>query len=318
MTAYIVRRLLLGLIVLIMVTILVFLLMHLLPGDPILLYLGESEMGSLTEGQLDNLRHQYGLDKPLVVQYLDWINGVVHGNFGNSIFYQEEVAPLIAQRLPITFNLGVFAFIIGAFFGIFFGVICALRRGKWLDNVVTVLANTGITVPTFWVGILLIYVLSLKLSLLPSYGYTSPFDDFWLNIKQLIMPVFCLSLFSIAALTRQTRSSMLEVVRQDYIRTAWAKGLREREIVVRHMLKNALIPIITSMGMHVSMIFGGSVLIETVFNIPGMGRLMADAAFGHDYQVVQAGVFIIAIVIVMSNIIVDISYGWLDPRIRYS
>ncbi len=318
MTAYIVRRLLMGLIVLIMVTILVFLIMRLLPGDPLLLYIGQNDMGNFTPEQIAELRHQFGLDKPLIMQYTDWVGGLTHGNFGTSIFYKEDVGLLIAERMPITIHLGAIALIFSGFFGILFGVICALRRGKWLDTLFTVLANIGITVPAFWVGILLIYILSLKMNLLPTYGYTSPFEDFWMSTKQLIMPVFCLSLFSIASLTRQTRSSMLEVIRQDYIRTAWSKGLRERIIVIRHTIKNALIPVITVMGMQVGFVFGGAVLIETVFNIPGMGRLMRDAVFGHDYQVVQAGVFIIAIVVVLTNIIVDISYGWFDPRIRYN
>jgi peptide/nickel transport system permease protein len=228
------------------------------------------------------------------------------------------VGRLISERLPVTIHLGALALMISAITGIFFGVICALRRGKWIDSVITIMANIGITVPSFWIGILLIYVLSLQLNWLPTYGYTSPFDDFWLGTRQLIMPVFCLSLFSIASLTRQTRSSMLEVVRQDYIRTAWAKGLKERRIVIKHTVKNALIPVITTLGMQVGLVFGGAVLIETVFNIPGMGRLMKDAVFGHDYQVVQAGVLIIAIVVVITNILVDISYGWFDPRIRYN
>jgi peptide/nickel transport system permease protein len=181
-----------------------------------------------------------------------------------------------------------------------------------------VVANVGITVPAFWVGILLIYLFSLKFGLLPTGGFVSPLDDLGDSVRKTIMPVWCLALFSIASLTRQTRSSMLEVVSQDYIRTAWAKGLRERAIIVRHTIKNAMIPVVTILGLQVSLLFGGSVLVEYVFNIPGMGRLMADAVFSHDYQVVQAGVLIIALVVVLSNLLVDISYGWFDPRIRYN
>jgi len=236
---------------------------------------------------------------------------------GRSIARQQSVSSLIVQCLPITINVGVYSIIISCIFGITFGVICAIKRGKWADNLFTVIANMGITLPAFWVGILLIYFLSIKLDLLPTYGYTSPFDDFWLNLKMLIMPEFCLSMFGIAGLTRQTRSSMLEVTRQDYIRTAWSKGLRERVIVIRHMIKNGLIPVITTMGMQVSFMFGGSVLVESVFNIPGMGRMMASAAMAMDYQVVQGGTLIIAMVIVLTNIMVDIAYGWIDPRIRY-
>lgn len=318
MVTYIIRRLLIGVLVLLLVTILVFMVMRLLPGDPLLLFVSQSNMSTFTPEQMAELRHQYGLDKSLPLQYIDWIGGVLQGDLGESIFYRQDVGYLVSKRLPITIYLGVWSFAISAFFGISFGVICALRRGKWLDTVVTLLANIGITVPAFWVGILLIYLFSLKLGLLPTSGYTSPFDDFWLSARKVIMPVFCLSLFSIASLTRQTRASMLEVVKQDYVRTAWAKGLREMVIVTRHIIKNAMIPVITILGLQVSLIFGGSVLIETVFNIPGMGRLMTEAVFGHDYQIVQGGVLLIAMIIVLTNIFVDISYGWFDPRIRYN
>ena len=318
MTNYIIHRLLMGLIVMILVSLLIFSVMHLLPGDPLLLYVGENEIGSLTPELLKSLQHDYGLDRPMVVQYIDWVGEVLHGNLGTSILYGGSVKKLIAERLPITFHLGSLAFIFGSIVGIFFGVICALRRGKWIDTVFTIVANTGITLPSFWVGILLIYFFSLKLGWLPTFGYTSPFTDFWLSTKQLIMPVFCLSVFLIASLTRQTRSSMLEVIQQDYIRTAWAKGLRERVVIIRHTIKNGLIPVVTTMGMHVSLMVGGTVLLETVFSIPGMGQLMRDSVFSRDYQVVQGGILIISMVIVVINIIVDVSYGWFDPRIRYS
>jgi peptide/nickel transport system permease protein len=320
LTAYITRRLILGVIVLFLVTILVFLVMRLLPGDPLTLFISQSQMssGQLTKEQLEELRHEYGLDKSLTMQYLDWIGGVFRGNLGKSIFYTTEVGTLIKERMPITLYLGALAFIFSGLLGIFFGVICAVRRGTWIDNLVTVLANVGITIPSFWFGILLIYLFSLILHWLPTGGFVSPFSDPGESIRKVIMPVFCLALFPIASLTRQTRSSVLEIVKQDFIRTAWSKGLREQVIIFRHTIKNALIPVITILGVQVSMIFGGAVLIETVFNIPGMGRLMTQSVFQHDYQVVQAGVLIIAVVVVLSNLIVDISYGWFDPRIRYS
>jgi peptide/nickel transport system permease protein len=318
MTTYIIRRLILGVIILIIVTFLIFLIMRLLPGDPLLLYVSQNDMGSANAQQLAVLRHEFGLDQPMAIQYFSWIGGILHGDFGKSIFFHQDVGFLIAKSLPITIHLGILSMIVSSLLGIIFGVISALRRGKWLDSVVTLLANVGITIPSFWLGILLMYFFSLRLGWLPPWGYTSPFDDFWLSTKQIIMPVFCLAIFPIASLTRQTRSSMLEVTRQDYIRTAWSKGLGERIIVIRHTIKNALIPVITLLGMQVGIIFGGTVIIETVFNIPGMGRLMADAVFGHDYQIVQSGVFIVAVVVVLANIAVDISYGWFDPRIRYN
>jgi peptide/nickel transport system permease protein len=192
-----------------------------------------------------------------------------------------------------------------------------VKRGKWIDSVLTVLANLGMTVPVFWLGILMIYVFSLQLHWLPVFGYTSPFEDPWRSLQQMIMPVFCLATTGMATMARQTRSSMLEVIRQDYIRTAWAKGLRERDIISRHAVKNAFIPVITLMGMHVRYIFGGSVLIETVFSIPGMGRLMITGILSQDYQVVQAAALILAIVVMVANLAVDISYAWFDPRIHY-
>jgi peptide/nickel transport system permease protein len=274
-------------------------------------------MQALTEEQLYELRVKFGLDKTLPMQYIEWIGGLFQGDMGRSIYYDIDVGLLVKERLPVTLYLGVLAFVISGLLGISFGVICALKRGTWIDTFVTLLANIGITMPSFWVGILLMYILALKAGWLPVSGYTSPFVDFWLSTKKIIMPVICLSLFSIASLTRLTRSSMLEVIQQDYIRTAWSKGLKERLIISRHTLKNALIPVITVIGLQVTFIFGGSVLIETIFNINGIGRLATQSVMQQDFLVIQAVTLIIAIMVVISNLIVDISYVWFDPRIRY-
>ena len=317
MRSYIIRRLLLGILVLFLVSVVVFGVMRLLPGDPLILFMSQQETEAFTEQQILELKKLYGLDKPLIVQYLDWMNGVLHGNLGESYPFREDVAGMVVERLPVTLFIASLATILGSSLGIFFGVICAVRRGKWIDTILTVMANLGITLPNFWVGILLIYIFAFKLNLLPIHGYTSPFQNFGLSMAQLIMPVFCLSLNLMAGLTRQTRSSMLEIIQQDYIRTAWAKGLRERAILIRHTIKNALIPVVTTMGMHVSNMIAGSILIETVFNIPGMGRMIAEAIFNQDYQTVQGCVLVVAVGVVMVNLIVDISYSWIDPRIRY-
>ena len=318
MTTYIIRRLLLGIIVLLAVSILIFLLMHLLPYDPLLLYLGQSEILIYTEEQLDILRAEYNLDKDLASQYFIWLGGLFTGDMGKSILYQLDVTDMIKRSFPVTFNLGAWAFIVSSVCGITFGTICAIRRGKWADTLFSIIANFGLTVPGFWIGILMIYLFAYRLGWLPTFGYTSPFEDLWMNLKMLIMPVFCLSIWSIAALTRQTRSSMLEVINQDYIRTAWSKGLRERLVIIRHVIKNGLIPVITTMGFQVNFMFGGAVLVEVVFNIPGMGRLIKDGIISTDYGLVQGAVFIVAITIVLVNILVDIAYGWVDPRIRYN
>jgi peptide/nickel transport system permease protein len=316
MTTYIIRRVGLAILVLFIVSIIVFLAMRLLPGDPILMWMTSDDLRQISPEQLALLRHEYGLDKPLVMQYLDWLNGVFHGDLGKSVRYHTSVTSEVLRRLPITLHLGLSAFVLGFIIGIPAGVICAIRRGSWIDTIVTTLTNIGITVPVFWLGILMIYVFSLQFKLLPTYGYTSPFTDFWLSTRQLIMPVICLAVFPIASTARQTRSSMLEVMRQDYIRTAWSKGLLERAVVMRHALKNGLIPIVTFSGLGLGGILGGSVLIESVFAIPGMGRLTVASVLNHDFAITQGVTLVIAAGVVLVNLLVDISYAWLDPRIR--
>jgi peptide/nickel transport system permease protein len=317
MIAFFIRRFIQSIVVLFIVTILVFLAMRLLPGDPIRMILTTSSAEGLTEEQIAQVRHEYGLDKPLVMQYFSWVNDILHGNLGESILQKVPVSDEVFRRIPITLHLGVLAFILGLLIGIPLGIVSAVRRGTWLDTVVTTLANLGITVPAFWLGFLLIYAFAMYWPLLPVMGYTSPFTDFWLNTRQLVMPVFCLALFPIASITRQTRSSMLEVMRQDYIRTAWSKGLKERAVIMKHALKNGLIPIVTLAGLGVPMIVGGAVLIETVFNIPGMGRLAVTSVLNQDYPYVQGVVLIVSAAVVFVNFAVELTYGWLDPRIRY-
>jgi peptide/nickel transport system permease protein len=317
MTSYIIRRLFLGIVVIFIVTVMVFLFIRLLPGDPLTIYLNKTDMQQLTEEQLFELRVKFGLEKSLPMQYVDWIAGLFKGDMGQSVYYDIDVRILMTERLPVTLYLGALAFVFSGILGIFFGVICALKRGTWLDTLVTLLANIGVTMPSFWVGIILIYLITVQAGWLPSGGFISPFENFWESTRRVIMPVTCLALFPVASLTRLTRSSMLEVIQQDYIRTAWSKGLKERLIVSRHTIKNALIPVITVIGVQVAFIFGGSVLIESVFNINGIGRLVTQAVQNQDYQVVQAVTLVMAIMVVIANLIVDISYGWLDPRIRY-
>jgi peptide/nickel transport system permease protein len=318
MGSYIIRRLIQSIIVILIVTIMVFVGMRLLPGDPIYLLFNPNQLQNMTREQLDKIRHDAGLDRPMVVQYFDWLGGVFKGDLGESILTKEPVSKDLAKRIPITAYLGGLAFVIAVIIGIPAGIISAIRRGTWLDSMVTTLANLGITVPIFWAGIMLMWAFAVKLDWLPTSGFTSPFDDFWLSTKKLIMPVFCLSVFTIAGNARQARSSMLEVLRQDYIRTAWSKGLRERAVIMRHALKNSLIPVVTLAGMGIAGIFGGSVLIEQVFNIPGMGRLAVDSLFQHDYTYVQGITLVMTGIVVFSNLLVDLSYGWLDPRIRYN
>lgn len=307
----------LAVLIIFLVTLIVFFIMRLLPGDPLLLLITSGQQKQQTVEQLEHLRHEFGLDKHLVLQYFDWMKGVLHGDLGDSILNRTPVLEELLRRLPVTLHLGGLAFIIGNIIGIPAGIICAVRRGGWLDVVVTTLANLGITVPNFWLGILMIYAFGLYLKWLPIMGYTSPFDDFWMSTRQIIMPVICLALFPIAGTARQVRSSMLEVMHQDYVRTAWSKGLSERVVIMKHALKNGVIPIVTLAGMWVPIVIGGSVFIETVFNIPGIGRLAVTSVINQDYPYVQGVALLVATTVVLANLVVDIAYGWLDPRIRY-
>jgi peptide/nickel transport system permease protein len=319
MTTYILRRLFMALIVLLLVSVIVFFIIRLLPGDPLIIYMGQAAQDqAIQQEQIELLRHQFGLDKPVILQYFSWIGGIFRGEFGTSIFYHEKVSTLLAERLPKTIYIGFVSLIVGGVLGIAIGLWAAVKRGKWPDKIITPLTYVGISVPTFWLGILMIYTLGLKLHWLPISGYTSPFVDFGMSTRQLIMPVICSALFAIAGNARQMRSSMLETIGQDYIRTAWSKGLKERKIILKHALKNSVIPVITLVGMGVGGILAGSVLIETVFSIPGVGRLLVSSIFGQDYVVVQDITLVLSVSILFMNLLVDLSYGWFDPRIRYS
>ncbi len=313
MASYIARRLIQTVMVLVFVSIIVFSLMHITPGDPVLIMLGDQA----TPEQVALMRHELRLDQPLWAQYAYWASSVLQGDLGSSISYRESVAGLLTTRLPITFHLGLVAFLLSTLISIPAGILSAVRRGGWLDSIITVSANLAMAVPIFWLGILGIYLFSLRLGWLPVQGYTSPLENLTLNTRQIIMPAVCLALVPLASLTRQTRSSMLEVIRQDYIRTARSKGLTERAVIVGHALKNAIIPVVTLLGIQLGRMLGGAVLVEQVFNIPGMGRLMVTGVFNKDFIVVQGTVMVIAVVVALSNLLVDISYGYFDPRIRY-
>jgi peptide/nickel transport system permease protein len=314
MTTYIIRRLLHAVIVLILVSILIFLAIRFLPGNPVLMYMTS---GYITTEHQAILMKQFGLDKPMYLQYIYWIGNLCIGDFGISFNSSVPVRDLLFECIPVTLCLGGISFILSSILGIGFGLISAIRRGTWLDNMATSMANFGVAVPGFWLGILMIYFLGLRLGWLPVFGFTSPFQDFSLSCKQLVMPIFVLVTFSMAFLARQTRSSTLEVIKQDYIRTAMSKGLSERVVIMRHALKNGLIPVVTVMGMGLGHLLGGSVVVENVFGIPGVGRLMVVSVMARDYNVVQACVLLIAAAVVLINLFIDLLYGWLDPRIRY-
>jgi peptide/nickel transport system permease protein len=310
---FIIVRLIQTLVILFIITLITFALIQIVPGDPALTILGTNA----TPEQVNKLKHDMWLDRPILVQYGHWLDNIFHGNFGESIIFHEKVTELIATRFPITAYLSMLTLVISIIPGILVGIISAIRRGSNIDSLISMFANTGVAVPQFWLGILGIYIFGLILGWLPMQGFTWPTENLWLSIQQSIMPVFCLAVPGLAVIARQTRASMLEIIQQDYIRTAWAKGLSERVVVVKHALKNALIPVVTLIGMQVRFLIGGSVIVETVFGIPGMGRLLVRASFDKDFLIVQAGVLVIGALVCIVNLLVDISYGWIDPRIKY-
>jgi peptide/nickel transport system permease protein len=312
-TTFIIRRLIQTLAVLLIVTMVSFLLLHLTPGDPAAAMLGTDA----SVEQIKALQHQLWLDRPVAIQYVHWLSNALHGDLGISIMYRDPMIDMFAARLPITLYLSAIALVLSTLLGIAAGIICAIRRGGILDQLVSLSANVGMAIPVFWLGILGVYVLGYQLGWLPIQGWTSPLDGFIESLKCTIMPVILLAIPGVAVLARQTRSSMLEVVHQDYIRTAFAKGLTEKIVILRHALKNALIPVVTLLGLQVRILVGGSVLVETVFNIPGMGRLLVAGALNKDFLIVQGGVLLIGALVCLVNLLVDISYGWLDPRFRY-
>ncbi len=312
MTNYVVQRLGQALVVLVLVSFLNFMLFRILPGDPVRLVLGPD--ASLE--QVQHLRSQLGLDRPVLLQYVHWLNQLVHGDLGRSITLGTSVADLIGSRVLTTLELGLIALLVSVALGIPLGILAAIRRGTAVDSAVTVVATLGVSVPIFWLAIAAIYLFAIRLGWLPVEGYTSPTADLNEHVRKMIMPSVMMSLPTLLVIARQTRASMLEVIAQEYVRTARAKGLPEGVVLLRHALRNALIPVVTVIGLRLPVLIAGSVLVETVFNLPGMGRLLVQSVFSRDLPVVQGCVTLIATFVVLVNLLVDISYAYVDPRIR--
>jgi peptide/nickel transport system permease protein len=313
MANYITRRLLHLIPVLVGVSLAVFLLLKLTPGDPATAILGIQA----TPTEVARIRHAMGLDRPWLVQYSIWLVNVLRGDLGVSYQNKQPVALLIRQRLPATVELAMTSLLIAVVFGISTGILSALRRYTLADYLCTSLALFGISMPSFWFAIMLILIFALYLGWFPASGYAPWSEGLGTHLKHLALPSIALGLFNTGALMRFTRSSMLEVISQDYVRTARAKGLMERVVIYRHALKNALIPTLTVLGLQVGFLLAGAVIIEQVFAWPGIGWLTLTAINQRDYPVVMGVVLIIALVFVLSNLVVDILYTWVDPRIRY-
>ncbi len=308
----IMKRIIQSIIVIFMVTLIVFLLMQLVPGDPIINYLG----ANATEEQITHYTNIFGYDKPVLIQYAKWIQGLFHGEMGRSVVLQKEISEVIFQRLGVTMSIVFPAFILAVVLAIVLGIVAALNRGKAIDSFISFFANIGMSMPMFWFGMILILIFGLKLGVLPTSGYTAPKNGIGAWLIHLILPMIVLAMGPLAQFTRQTRSSMLEVIRQDYVTTAKAKGLKQKTIIFKHQLRNALIPIITIMGVQLGGMIGGTVLVESIFVVPGLGNLMITSIQGKDFMVVENGVLIIAVAVAVCNLFVDILYGIIDPRIR--
>jgi peptide/nickel transport system permease protein len=300
--------------VLLLVSVLIFSLIHLTPGDPVVAMLGEEA----TPQARDALRRQLGLDQPIPVQYAGWLTRALRGDLGRSIRTNQPVAEAIGERLPVTVELAILALAIALSIALPAGVIAATRRGTWADVGSTVTALLGVSMPNFLLAVFLVYVFSLTLRWLPPIGYISPVQDAFGNLKGMIMPAITLGAFAAAATARLTRSTLLEVLGQDYIRTGWAKGLDERTIIRRHAMKNAMIPVVTVIGLQLGNLLGSAIVTETIFALPGIGRLVVDSIYQRDFPLVQGVTLYLALIFLCVNLVVDMIYAYLDPRIRYS
>jgi len=317
MRTYILKRILLIVPTLLGAATLVFLIMRVIPGDVALLILGGDGAGQIDQKQLVAVRQKLGLDQPLIVQFLTWLWGVVRFDFGTSLWTGQPVVQELLIRLPLSLELALFATMVSVIIAIPLGMLAAMRQDTWVDYVVRIISIGGLAIPGFWVGILTILALVIFFSWGPPLEFTPPWVDPWANFQMMVWPIVTVGYRFSAVTTRMTRSTVLEVLREDYIRTAWAKGLAERVIVVRHALKNAMLPVITLIGTEFAFLIGGLVVTETVFTLNGIGRFVVDAVAHRDYPVVQALVFLTAFAFVVVNLLVDLTYAWFDPRIRY-
>ncbi len=316
MGTYIAKRLLLIIPTLLGAATLVFLIMRVIPGDVALLILG-GDQGQIDQKQLVAMRQQLGLDQPLVVQFGTWLWGVLRFDFGKSLWTGQPVVDELLIRLPLSLELALLATMVSVIISIPLGMLAAVRQDTWVDYVIRVVSIGGLAIPGFWVGILCILLLVIFFGWGPPLEFTPPWINPWLNFQMMVWPVVTVGYRYAAVTTRMTRSTMLEVLREDYIRTAWAKGLAERSVVIRHALKNSMLPVITLVGTEFAFLIGGLVVTETVFTLNGVGRFVVDAVAHRDYPVVQALIFLTAFSFVIVNLLVDLTYAWFDPRIRY-
>ncbi|MCT4507381.1 MAG: ABC transporter permease [Tepidibacter sp.] len=310
---YIIKRLISLIPVVIIVSIIAFLITHIMPGDPVRVILGNFA----TKEQVMQLNSELGLDKPLHTQFVLWLSNIVKGNLGKSLFLNVPVTEAILSRIEPTFLLAIIGQLIGLFIGIPMGVIAAVKHRSWVDQTAIGVSLAGVSIPSFWLSLMLMLVFSVKLRWFPVCGYRPIAEVGFGVIKYLILPGITLGFMQSGLIARMTRSAMLDVLRQDYIRTARNKGLREKIVIVRHALKNALIPVVTVIGFSLAVLLGGTWIVETVFNIPGVGSLAINAIMKRDYPIIQGCMIFIAIIYILVNLLVDISYAFLNPKVKY-
>ena len=316
---YLARRLLLFPPTLVGASILIFVLLRLVPGDiaEILVYQTGSESSVVQQKQIRQLRAELGLDRPVAVQYVDWLGKTLRGDFGQSYSQKRPVAAILKERVPRSLELALLTLLIAVLWAVPLGVVSAVRANTWIDYVVRVLSISGLSLPIFFTGVLTLYLLVRLFGWLPPLEFVSFTVSPVENLKQLIWPALAQAYYISAPITRLTRSQLLEVIRQDYVRTARAKGLGERAVVYRHALSNSLLPVVTFIGWWGGRLLGGIVIVEIIFSIPGMGSALAQAVSQRDYPTVQAMVFVMALIFLTLNLLVDLFYAWLDPRIKY-
>ncbi len=313
MLAYIAKRLLATIPVMAVVAVFVFALLRLTPGDPAAIIAGSAA----TSQDVANIRLKLGLDEPIVTQFFVWLGNMARGDFGESFFFKRTVASLVGDRVEPTLMLSLTTIVLSVLIAVPLGVVAAYRQGTWIDRIVMGFSVLGFSVPVFVIGYVLIYVFAIELNWLPVQGYQPLREGLWGCLQRLILPSVTLSVIYVALIARITRTSVLEVLGEDYIRTARAKGLTDRVVLMRHALRNASVPIVTVIGIGIALLIGGVVVTESVFSIPGLGRLTVDAVLARDYPTVQAVILLFSFVYVLINLLVDVSYTALDPRIRY-
>lgn len=320
MHKYVARRLLLFVPTLLGASILIFVLMRLVPGDiaEILVYQTGAESSTIQQKQIQQIREELGLNQPVIIQYVSWVGDAIRGDFGYSFTQRRPVIEILKERFPRSMELAFLTLVIAVAWAIPLGVISAVRQNTWTDYLVRVVSISGLSLPIFFTGVLILYWLVRFFRWLPPLEFVSFVDDPVENLKQLIWPALAQAYYISAPIMRLTRSQMLEVIRQDYVRTARSKGLAERAVIYRHALRNSLLPVVTFIGWWGGRLLGGIVIMEIIFVVPGMGSALVQAVSYRDYPTVQAIIFVMAVVFLTINLLVDILYGWLDPRIRYA